>query len=182
MGSEIEARRDVLSSAERGLVVSATALRDCPRTAGELLAIWDDSVSEYTRKRSVCSPLVHLDLQFGVLRIEPTRAVASAAEATLRRELGGGESSNLRPSFFRRTVGALLPQYYSRVPTSDAEARRIRGSGVENDGVFANVLAKPTSNPTTTDENGDVHVMPEDSQKDAPPVCLFISPFSVNNS
>ncbi|PAV16252.1 metal homeostatis bsd2 [Pyrrhoderma noxium] len=75
---------------------------------------------------------------------------------------------NTHPSFFRRAVGALLPQHYARVPTSDAEAHtRIQGSGLENDGVFSNVLAKPTNAGQST--NGNIHEMPEDAQKDAPP-------------
>lgn len=84
------------------------------------------------------------------------------------------EGPSPRPSFFRRTIGALLPQYYSRLPTSDAESRRVHGSGIENDGVFANVIAKqvrPTAT-TATDGNGETYVMPEDSQMDAPPVCF----------
>lgn len=85
-------------------------------------------------------------------------------------------SRSSRMSFFRRTVGAILPQYYTRLPTSDAESRRVHGSGVENDGVFANVLAKPARPATTdTDENGDIYVVPEETQKDAPPVSLSIS-------
>ena len=80
---------------------------------------------------------------------------------------------NTHPSFFRRAVGALLPQHYARVPTSDAEAHtRIQGSGLENDGVFSNVLAKPTNAGQST--NGNIHEMPEDAQKDAPPVCHSI--------
>ncbi|KAI5116650.1 hypothetical protein M0805_004912 [Coniferiporia weirii] len=77
---------------------------------------------------------------------------------------------DLRPSFFRRAVGALLPQHYTRVPTSDGEAAaRARGSGIENDGVFANVLARSTRERADADENGDIHVMPEETQKDVPP-------------
>lgn len=72
-----------------------------------------------------------------------------------------------RPSFFRRAVGALLPQHYARVPTSDAID--VHGSGIENDGVFSNVLAKPSPRTVRTSD-GEIQEMPEDAQKDVPPV------------
>lgn len=71
-----------------------------------------------------------------------------------------------RPSFFRRALGNILPTHYTPLPTDSG----IRvGSGVENDGVFANVTAKPTRARTITTETGEVHVVPEDSARDAPP-------------
>lgn len=79
--------------------------------------------------------------------------------------------SQSRPSLLRRAVGALLPQHYARIPTSetpDASAR-IVGGGIENDGVFSNVLAKPSA-PATVETQDGIQVMPEDAQKDAPPV------------
>lgn len=49
-----------------------------------------------------------------------------------------------RTGFFRRAVGALLPSHYQRVPSEDgAYAGPARGSGTNNDGVFANMTAKP---------------------------------------
>ena len=79
---------------------------------------------------------------------------------------------NNRPSFFRRAVGVLLPSHYARVPTTDSNelAPRHLGSGMQNDGVFSNVLAKPTTQRTVQSANGEVYVMPEETQKDAPPV------------
>lgn len=85
-------------------------------------------------------------------------------------------ASNNQPSFLRRAVGVLLPTHYNRIPTSetnDSARGPTRGGGIENDGVFSNVLAKPTSQRSTRGENGDVHVMPEESQKDAPPVSIL---------
>lgn len=102
-------------------------------------------------------------------------------------------------TFIRRAVGRFWPKYYRRVPQNEDEAnaaengtagpsrqdngagpssssaggaRRLVGGGLENDGVFANVMAKPTVR-TVTDENGDVHIMPEDAQKDVPPVIYY---------
>jgi hypothetical protein len=43
------------------------------------------------------------------------------------------------------------------------------GGGVENDGVFANVMAKPGRARAVRTENGDVHMVPEDSSLDVPP-------------
>ncbi|KIM84146.1 hypothetical protein PILCRDRAFT_87611 [Piloderma croceum F 1598] len=72
-----------------------------------------------------------------------------------------------QPSFFRRALGGILPTYYAPVPAVDSSARV--GGGVENDGVFANVMAKPGKAKTVRTENGEVHVVPEDSARDAPP-------------
>lgn len=74
-----------------------------------------------------------------------------------------------RPSFFRRAMGALLPQYYSRVPTEPSNTRTM-GGGTDNDGVFANVMAKPSRPAHIVGENGEVHLVPEETQADAPPV------------
>ncbi|KII85239.1 hypothetical protein PLICRDRAFT_178976 [Plicaturopsis crispa FD-325 SS-3] len=71
-----------------------------------------------------------------------------------------------RLSFFRRTVGAILPTHYMRVPTGP---RRARGGGMENDGVFANVMAKPGRTRAVRNDNGDVHLVPEDNSNEAPP-------------
>ncbi|KAK7032949.1 metal homeostatis protein BSD2 [Favolaschia claudopus] len=77
------------------------------------------------------------------------------------------------PSFFRRAVGAILPTHYTRLPGSDpstsASFASVRGGGIENDGVFANVMAKPQRAQTVRTEDGQVHMVPEDNQKEAPP-------------
>ena len=73
-----------------------------------------------------------------------------------------------RPSFFRRALGGILPTHYAPVPLTDMAARV--GGGVDNDGVFANVMAKPGRARTIRTENGEVHIVPEDSTRDAPPV------------
>ncbi|ETW83128.1 hypothetical protein HETIRDRAFT_316296 [Heterobasidion irregulare TC 32-1] len=75
-----------------------------------------------------------------------------------------------RPSFFRRTFGSLLPSYYQRVPVNEVRSR-LRGGGSENDGVFANVAAKPGSGRTVSVRaaNGDIYMVPEEAQSEAPP-------------
>ncbi|RDB25568.1 Metal homeostatis protein BSD2 [Hypsizygus marmoreus] len=70
------------------------------------------------------------------------------------------------PSFFRRAVGALLPSHYVRVPT---ESSRAVGGGTENDGVFANVMAKPQRAQVVHNEDGSVYMVPEENQKEVPP-------------
>lgn len=79
-------------------------------------------------------------------------------------------SSASRPSIFRRAVGALLPSHYVRVPTQSSLPT---GGGIENDGVFANVSAKP-HRPAQVSRNpdGSIYIVPEDNQKEAPPVRL----------
>jgi len=74
-----------------------------------------------------------------------------------------------RTSFFRRAVDALLPSQVQRVPTQVPRYRHI-GGGIENDGVFANVMAKPGRAVSVTMENGDVYMVPEETQSEAPPV------------
>jgi len=74
--------------------------------------------------------------------------------------------SHPQPSFFRRALGGILPTHYAPVPT-DSVVRV--GGGVENDGVFANVMAKPGRARAVRTENGDLHMVPEDSSLDAPP-------------
>jgi hypothetical protein len=87
-----------------------------------------------------------------------------------------GNSNGLMPSspidrpqprqpLFRRLLGAILPSQYQPVAN---EASRPTGHG--NDGVFANVVAKPHPARTVRSDNGEVIIMPEESQKDTPPV------------
>ena len=72
-------------------------------------------------------------------------------------------------SLFRRVAGALLPQHYQRVPAEPTASRPV-GGGMDNDGVFANVMAKPGRAVAVQGENGDVFMVPEEVQSNAPPV------------
>ncbi|KAF5392322.1 hypothetical protein D9757_001409 [Collybiopsis confluens] len=79
-----------------------------------------------------------------------------------------------RQTFFRRAMGAVLPTHYSQLPMEDSESssRRRIGSGTDNDGVFANVMAKPApaaESRILRDPNGNIHLVPEEIQKEAPP-------------
>ncbi|KAJ7914824.1 metal homeostatis protein bsd2 [Mycena leptocephala] len=74
-----------------------------------------------------------------------------------------------RSSFFRRAVGAILPTHYTRLPGSEPMAAGVRGGGIENDGVFANVMAKPQRARTMRTEDGEIYMVPEDNQKEPPP-------------
>jgi hypothetical protein len=80
------------------------------------------------------------------------------------------------PSFFRRVVGSVLPTHYARVPTEPGHTRA-RGGGVENDGVFANVMAKPGRARPVRADDGSVHMVPEEIQKEAPPVRILYTFF-----
>ncbi|OBZ76643.1 Metal homeostatis protein BSD2 [Grifola frondosa] len=94
-----------------------------------------------------------------------------------------GNSNGLVPSFssldvqadaerggwFRRTAVSILPTHYVRrwglapeVPNGAV------GGGIGNDGVFANVTAKPTR-PIRIQDGDETYLVPEEAQKDAPP-------------
>jgi hypothetical protein len=81
---------------------------------------------------------------------------------------------------FRRILGAILPSQYQPVAT---ESRHLTPTGRGNDGVFANVVAKPQPARTVQTDNGEVIVVPEESQKDTPPVCFdfFCRNFRTND-
>ncbi|KAF8834311.1 hypothetical protein BDN67DRAFT_985418 [Paxillus ammoniavirescens] len=75
-----------------------------------------------------------------------------------------------RPSFFRRAVGAILPTHYTRLPTSGGVSHPgVIGGGTHNDGVFANVTAKPSRPIEVRTDAGDVYMVPEEVQSSAPP-------------
>lgn len=81
-----------------------------------------------------------------------------------------------RPSFFRRAVGAILPTHYQRLPTSASGSHSgIRGGGIQNDGVFSNVAAKPTRPVQVRSDDGNIYMVPEETQSHAPPVCWLLS-------
>ncbi|KAG9015489.1 hypothetical protein FRB94_000094 [Tulasnella sp. JGI-2019a] len=66
-----------------------------------------------------------------------------------------------RPNFLKRALGAILPTHYTRDP---------RGGGIGNDGVFANMSARPGGAvPARDTTTGGVHFAPEEVQKEAPP-------------
>jgi hypothetical protein len=107
----------------------------------------------------------------------PPRPSARALPNDIGNSNGILPSSPVRPSrphrsFFRKIAGAVLPTHYTRVPTDEAGTSRAVGGGIENDGVFANVMAKPQPPRVIQTEDGGVHVVPEDSQKETPPVRL----------
>ncbi|KAI0939815.1 hypothetical protein AcV5_001103 [Taiwanofungus camphoratus] len=71
----------------------------------------------------------------------------------------------LRGGWLRRTAAAVLPSHYVRPPALPAGPV---GGGSANDGVFANVTAKP-SRPRRIQDGDETYLVPEDVQKDAPP-------------
>ena len=83
--------------------------------------------------------------------------------------------SKPRVSFFRRIIGAILPTHYAKVPTSQVRTRPT-GGGIENDGVFANVTAKPQPSRVIHTEDGGVYLAPEDAQEQTPPVRRLLFP------
>jgi len=92
-----------------------------------------------------------------------------------------GNSNGLIPAFnssqsrgphrmwFQRAAAALLP---SSILTKIGLAPRLPsgpiGGGTNNDGVFANVTAKPTP-PIRVQDGDDTYLVPEDTRQEAPP-------------
>ncbi|KAH9938607.1 uncharacterized protein B0H18DRAFT_967953 [Fomitopsis serialis] len=74
-----------------------------------------------------------------------------------------------RRGWFRQTAAAVLPNHYvQRFGLSQEVPRTPVGGGTGNDGVFANVVAKP-SRSVVIQEGDETYLVPEDAQKDAPP-------------
>ncbi|EKM80160.1 hypothetical protein AGABI1DRAFT_113368 [Agaricus bisporus var. burnettii JB137-S8] len=90
-----------------------------------------------------------------------------------------GNSNGLVPTFesvqaprgnwFKRTAATLLPSSVAaRVGMGQQIPSGPVGGGSSNDGVFANVTAKPTA-PTRIGDGDDAHLVPEETVGDAPP-------------
>ena len=86
-----------------------------------------------------------------------------------------GRSSNRLTFFFRKAVGSILPTHYQTLPT-ESPSPRIVGGGIQNDGVFANVMAKPVPSARPVIDDGSVFLAPETVLSQAPPVCPCLSP------
>ena len=87
--------------------------------------------------------------------------------------LSSGQTTRRFTSFFRRAVGSLLPTHYQILPT-DSPIPRLVGGGTQNDGVFANVMAKPVPTTRVVDPDGTLFLAPETVQSQAPPVCRHL--------
>ncbi|KAH9846987.1 hypothetical protein C2E23DRAFT_788405 [Lenzites betulinus] len=78
-------------------------------------------------------------------------------------------SSSPRTGWFRRTAQAYLPSHYvARLGLTDGRPQGPVGSGTNNDGVFANVTAKP-SRGIRVQDGDEVMIVPEEVQKEVPP-------------
>lgn len=88
-----------------------------------------------------------------------------------------------RQNWFSRTLGQIWP----RQTAGNVNApRHVVGNGLNNDGVFANVVAKPkipvqTSN-RAEEGTSNVHIVPEFEDKDAPPVMLSFFKSIINTN
>ncbi|RDB22805.1 Metal homeostatis protein BSD2 [Hypsizygus marmoreus] len=72
-------------------------------------------------------------------------------------------------NWFQRTASSVLPARVSqRLGITYQRPAGAIGGGTNNDGVFANVTAKPTR-PVTIQEGDETYVVPEDSRAEAPP-------------
>ncbi|KAG6880374.1 hypothetical protein C0992_007785 [Termitomyces sp. T32_za158] len=74
-----------------------------------------------------------------------------------------------RQSWLRRTAVSMLPNRFARsMGLSHERPQGAIGGGTLNDGVFANVTAKPTR-PVTVREGDDTFIVPEETRSEAPP-------------
>ncbi|KAI0081830.1 hypothetical protein K474DRAFT_1753433 [Panus rudis PR-1116 ss-1] len=74
-----------------------------------------------------------------------------------------------RGGWFGRAARTILPTHYvERLGLAPQVPRGPVGGGIHNDGVFANVTAKP-SRAVEVREGDEVFLVPEESQRDAPP-------------
>jgi hypothetical protein len=90
--------------------------------------------------------------------------------------LRSGQSSGGFSQFFRKTVGSILPTHYQALPT-ESQSPRVVGGGIQNDGVFANVTAKPVSSARAVTDDASIFLAPEVTQSQAPPVRIHPQPF-----
>ncbi|KAJ3517985.1 hypothetical protein NLJ89_g152 [Agrocybe chaxingu] len=92
-----------------------------------------------------------------------------------------GNSNGLVPSFspsqnlgprrmwFQRAAAAVLPaSVLTKVGLAPRRLSGPVGGGTNNDGVFANVTAKPTP-PVRVQDGDDTYLVPEDTRQEAPP-------------
>jgi len=71
--------------------------------------------------------------------------------------------------WLQRAAAAVLPaSALSRMGIAPQRPSGPIGSGTNNDGVFANVTAKPTA-PVRVQDGDDTYVVPEDTRQEAPP-------------
>ena len=87
--------------------------------------------------------------------------------------LRSGQSTSGFGGFFRKAVGSILPTHYQALPTQ-SQSSRVVGGGMQNDGVFANVTAKPAIPAQTVADDGSIFLAPETTQSQAPPVRLHL--------
>ncbi|KAG6833891.1 hypothetical protein H0H87_007902 [Tephrocybe sp. NHM501043] len=74
-----------------------------------------------------------------------------------------------RQNWFRRSAAAVLPvQLAQHMGLTHQRPQGAIGGGTNNDGVFANVTAKPTR-PMTIQDGDDTLVVPEETRAEAPP-------------
>ncbi|KIK67992.1 hypothetical protein GYMLUDRAFT_155118 [Collybiopsis luxurians FD-317 M1] len=74
-----------------------------------------------------------------------------------------------RRTWVSKVLTSILPSRYSeRLGYTQVPPTGAIGGGIGNDGVFANVTAKP-SRPVTIQEGDETYVIPEDARNDAPP-------------
>lgn len=83
--------------------------------------------------------------------------------------LRSGQSSGGFSVFFRKAVGSILPTHYQALPTG-SPTQHVVGGGIQNDGVFANVMAKPVTSARPVTDDGSAFLAPETTQSQAPPV------------
>jgi hypothetical protein len=170
--------------------------RSDPDSDGELEAAFDDSDDEDNLSSSESHPLnpsrhhpqsttprIAIPGAYDFERVDydvpppgsPTRAMvndfgnSNGLIPSFNTDVDIARSNRLRESWFRRTAVAVLPSHYVERFGLSHHQPGLVGGGSSNDGVFANMMAKPERPLRVPQGDDSIYLAPEEVQKDAPP-------------
>lgn len=104
----------------------------------------------------------------------PTRSAIGNTNGILGAE--PDRPSGPRRSIFNNIFGVLRRNHYEQVSMESTPGPAV-GGGTANDGVFANMAARPQKNVAIRTSDGRVHMVPEDAVHELPPVRARLSYF-----
>jgi len=85
-------------------------------------------------------------------------------------DVDAARSDRQRGSWLRRTAATILPSHYvDRLGLPQQQMAGLVGGGSSNDGVFANMMAKPERLVRVQQGDDSIYLAPEEAQKESPP-------------